>query len=413
MIVQLNLDKDVFCPKLFPLLFNYDHRYEFYLGSAASGKSYFIVQKLIVRACQEKIRILVCRRYASTLRNSVFALFKEILAKWNLTGYVKIRETDFTITFPSGSEIIFVGLDSEEKLLSLANISCIFIEEIMEVPKDMFEQLNLRMRGKAKNQQIIAAFNPSSKKSWLYDFCEVNPPESFILTKTTFHDNPFLSKEYIASLNDLLVRNPRKARVYVEGLWALDDEGLVFSNWEEQEFDPYEIGSRPGIEHRCGLDVGFSDPTAIIDTFYDRENYTIYVFNEFYKKAQTLDQIYNGIVDMGLRKSKIYCDSADARLIDYLRRKGCDAQPSLKGQGSVNAGIAFLQNNRIVVLPKCQNLIIELENFAYIKDNKTNQYTEKTTHQYSHAIDGLRYAYSNIYTNNKLRTIDKKVLGIR
>jgi phage terminase large subunit len=59
--------------------------------------------------------------------------------------------------------ILFSGLDAEEKLLSLANISTVFIEEAYEVPKNIVEQLNLRMRGDAINQQIIMAWNPISK----------------------------------------------------------------------------------------------------------------------------------------------------------------------------------------------------------------------------------------------------------
>ncbi len=82
---------------------------------------------------KEKIRVLVCRRYATTLRNTCFSLFKEVLDKWKITPYVKIRETDFNIKFPNGSEIIFTGLDEETKLLSLANITTIFVEEVYEV----------------------------------------------------------------------------------------------------------------------------------------------------------------------------------------------------------------------------------------------------------------------------------------
>jgi phage terminase large subunit len=117
--IQLNLKKEMFVPKFYPLLLDYSHRWEFYCGSAGSGKSYSICQKLVIRACREPIKILVCRRYATTLRNSCFALFKEVLAKWKLTPYVKIKETDMSITFPNGSQIIMVGLDTEEKLLSL------------------------------------------------------------------------------------------------------------------------------------------------------------------------------------------------------------------------------------------------------------------------------------------------------
>lgn len=95
------------------------------MGSAGSAKSYSITQKLIIRACSEKIRILVCRRYGTTIRETVFALFKEILMKWHIAEHVKIIESSFRIVFPNGSEIIFTGLDEETKLLSLTNISCI------------------------------------------------------------------------------------------------------------------------------------------------------------------------------------------------------------------------------------------------------------------------------------------------
>jgi len=131
---------------------------------------------LIIRACSEKIKILVCRKYGSTIRNTCFSLFKEILTKWQILPYVKIRETDFNIKFPNGSEIIFMGLDEETKLLSLNDIGTIFIEEVFEVNKDIVEQLNLRMRSTVPNQQILMAFNPISKAHWLYDFCVVNPP---------------------------------------------------------------------------------------------------------------------------------------------------------------------------------------------------------------------------------------------
>ena len=49
------------------------------------------------------------------------------------------KRTDFNIKFPNGSEIIFMGLDEETKLLSLTNVSTIFIEEVYEVPKSIIE----------------------------------------------------------------------------------------------------------------------------------------------------------------------------------------------------------------------------------------------------------------------------------
>lgn len=409
MTINVNINKNQFSPTLFPLLEDYSHRWEVYLGGAGSGKSYFATQKLIIRCCKEKIKILVCRRYGTTIRNTCFALFKEVLKQWKLLPYVKIRETDFHIEFPNGSEIIFTGLDEETKLLSLTNIGSVFVEEAYECSKDIVDQLNLRMRGQNQQQQIIMCFNPISKSHWLYDFCEVNPPQSFYFSKTTYKDNPFLSKEYIAALEELLTRNPRKARIYTEGLWGNSTDDLVFSNWRIENFDYLKLAE--SLEHRVGLDYGYLDPTAIVSSLYDRDNKKIYVVDCFYKSGCQLDTITEQIRKMGLGKATIYCDSAEPRSIDYFKAQGLHALPCIKGRDSVAARIAFLQNHEIIILPHLKDIINEFENFAY-KRNKNGDLTEDTTHEFSHSIDALGYAYSNIYTKSKIKSFDKSVLGL-
>ena len=409
--INLNLKKELFIPTFYPLLLDYSHRWQFFCGSAGSGKSYSIAQKIIIRCCKEPIKVLVCRRYATTLRNSCFSLFKEILTKWKITPYVKIKETDMSISFPNGSQIIMIGLDTEEKLLSLNNVSTVWVEEAYEVEREKVEQLNLRMRGAADNQQIFLSWNPISKSSWLYNFTVENPPESSIFHHSTYKDNPFLNAEYIAALDEMAIRNPAKYRVYGLGEWGVDTEGLVITNWRAEEFNPMELASL-GYEHRAGLDLGWIDKTAILDTLYDRANKTIYVFNEFYKSGVQPSQIVEAIRDMNLTKTKIYVDAAEPRTIQFFKNEGINATPCAKGKDSVKAGLMFLQDSLIIVHPSCKNFITELENFSYIKSKITGEYTEDTTHEWSHAIDACRYAYSDIYTNKKMKTFDKSVLGL-
>lgn len=409
--IQLNLKKSQFIPTFYPLLLDYSQRWQFFCGSAGSGKSFSICQKIIIRCCSEPINILVCRRYATTLRNSCFALFKEVLAKWHLTPYVKIKESDMSIEFPNGSKIIMIGLDIEEKLLSLTNISTVWVEEAFEVEKEKVEQLNLRMRGTAANQQLILSWNPISKNSWLYNFTVENPPESSIFHHSTYKDNPFLNDEYVAALDEMAVRNPAKYRIYGLGEWGVDVEGLVITNWRKEEFDAMALAAS-GLERRCGMDIGWIDKSAILDTLYDRENHIIYVFNEFYKSGCQLNELAAAIKNMNIAKSKIRVDSAEPRTIQYLRNEGINAEGAAKGKDSVKAGLMFLQDNLIIVHPSCQNFITELENFSYIKSKVTGEYTEDTTHEFSHAIDACRYAYSDIYTNKKMKTLNKATLSL-
>ena len=78
-------------------------------------------------------------------------------------------------------------------------------------------------------------------------------------------------------------RNPVKYRVYGRGEWAVDSEGLVITNWKTEAFDPMSLAAT--MEHRAGMDLGWVDKSAIIDSLYDRENKIIYVFNAFYKSG--------------------------------------------------------------------------------------------------------------------------------
>ena len=375
------------------------------MGSAGSAKSYFITQKLIIRCCKEKIKVLVCRRTGTTIRNTCFSLFKDILNKWKLTPYVKIRESDFNIKFPNGSEIIFIGLDEETKLLSLNNIGCVFIEEAFEVPKNIVEQLNLRLRGSTPNQQIIMAFNPISKHHWLYDFCEVNPPSSFIFTHSTYKDNPFLNAEYVAELEELYTRNPQKARVFCDGEWGVNSDGLVFKNWKVREFNHAEIDG----QLMCGLDFGFvNDISAFTASLMDEKNKRIYVFKEYGATGKTNKDLVDIITALGFNKSTIIADAAEPKSIEEIKRAGINKiRACKKGPDSIIHGIQKLQNYEIIIHPSCVGIITEFENYTWQKDKKTDEYINKPIDDFNHYIDALRYSLQCIAT--KLKSIDKNL----
>ncbi len=404
--IQLNLKKSLFVPKFYPLLLDYSHRWEVYMGSAGSAKSYFITQKLIIRACNEKIKILVCRRTGTTIRNTCFSLFKDIIDKWKLKPYVKIRETDFNISFPNGSEIIFIGLDEETKLLSLNNIGVIFIEEAFEVPKPIVEQLNLRLRGNTPNQQILMAFNPISKNHWLYDFCEVNPPTNFIFTHSTYKDNPFLNAEYIAELEELYTRNPQKARIFCDGEWGVDTEGLVFTNWKVESFNYENVKG----DLMVGLDFGFiHDISAIVGSLLVEDEGRIYIFREYGSTGKTNKDLAQIITNLGFSKSVIMADCAEPKSITEIRQEGIGKiKPCAKGKDSVLHGIQKLQNYQIIIHPNCKGVIAEFENYTFEKDKTTGLYTNKPIDDYNHYIDALRYSLQCV--GNKVKAFDKNLL---
>ena len=412
--INLNFKKGIFNDVYFPLLLDYSKRYEVYYGGAGSGKSVFIAQKLLIKAINKKRRILIIRKVGTTLKDSVFPLVIDMLKKWKIYEYCKINLSTYTITLPNESVLLFRGLDDSEKIKSITDITDIWCEEATELNLDEFTQLDLRLRALVEDSQIWCSFNPVSKENWVFkkwfDKDAIYDKENTMILKTTYKDNKFLPDSYINALEEKIHSNPQYYKVYALGEFATL-EGLVLTNWRKEEFDAMELAAL-GLEHRAGMDLGWIDKSAIIDTLYDRDNKTIYVFNEFYKSGCQLSELASAIGDMNLKKTKIYVDSSEPRSIQYFKNEGINAEGCSKGKDSVKAGLMFLQDHLIVVHPKCVNFITELENFSYIKSKQTGEWTEDTTHEWSHAIDACRYAYSDIYTNKKMKTLNKAVLGL-
>lgn len=403
--INLKLSSKAFVPKFFPMLLDYSKRWEFWCGSAGSGKSYFLTQRIIVRCCREPIRFVVCRRYGTTLRNSVFALFKEVLAKWQLTQYVKIRETDMSIIFPNGSQVILLGLDEETKLLSLANVSGVWVEEAFEVPKNLIEQLNLRMRGQAANQQIWLSWNPISKHNWLYNFTVEEPPANSTYIHSTFRDNCFLNAEYVAALEELYIRNPQKARVFCDGEWGIDADGLVFQNFKVEDFNNANIEGQLMV----GLDFGFvNDISALVASLLVESEKRIYIFKEYGATNKTNTDLVNIITALGFNKATIIADSAEPKSIAEIKAGGIQKiRPCTKGQDSIIHGIQKLQNYEIVIHPSCTGIITEFENYTWQKDKNNDVYINKPIDDFNHYIDALRYSLQCVGT--KLKSLNKNL----
>lgn len=234
MAINLNISKKVFNPVYMPILDN-KSRYLLLYGGAGSGKSVVIAQKIILRMLTEKNhRILVVRKVATTLRESVFALIKSTITKWKVSSLFNVPKGtgDMTITCTNGNQIIFTGLDDVEKLKSIADISSIWIEEASEVDQADFEQLNLRLRGHTDSyKQIMISFNPISAMHWLKGwFFDREVPDTTIM-RTTYLDNKFIDDDYKNVLLAMKDTNPNGYKVYCLGEWGVY-EGQFFNMWD-------------------------------------------------------------------------------------------------------------------------------------------------------------------------------------
>ena len=162
-----------------------------------------------------------------------------------------------------------------------------------------------------------------------------------------------------------------------------------------------------------GLDWGFSnDLTALTIGYIDDDKKILYVDDCWSCTGKTNKEIAEVIKYKGLSKSLIIADSAEPKSIEELKREGIyRIRASVKGPDSIIYGIQALQQYQIIVNPRCEGLIVELENYAWKKDKKTGEYINEPVDEYNHFLDSLRYSLQCVNTH-KLQTMSKSKLGI-
>ena len=224
--INIKISKKVFNQKFLPYL-NDTHRYLIFYGGAGSGKSYTLGQFIIYHMFdRKKFNLLVVRNTGKSNRDSTFALLKQIIIKWKLSKYFKINESDLRIKcLLNDNEIIFAGLDDVEKLKSITfshgELTDIWIEEASEIQESDFNQLDVRLRGKGTNKQIMISFNPIDINHWLKRRFFDNPNKNVCIVHSTYKDNDFLDEDYKKLLESYKETDEYYYNVYCLGHWGV------------------------------------------------------------------------------------------------------------------------------------------------------------------------------------------------
>lgn len=393
---------------------NYDefwndrHFYRVVKGSRGSKKSKTIALNMIYRIMKyPESNLLVVRRVFNTLKTSCRSDLIWAINKFKVGYLWKIPKAEHTLTYlPTGQQILFFGLDDPLKLTSITvpkgYLNFCWIEECFQIEKEsMFDTLEESIRGKLPDglfHQITLSFNPWSEDHWLrkrfyndsYDKTYIDELTYAITTDYTM--NEFLDEVTLKRFEEMKIKRPNRFRIAGMGEWGVA-EGLVYNNWEVLNFDPIKLLREDfKLEVALGLDFGFTnDPSAFIAVIVDLANKRLFIFDEFYKKHLLNNEIAEEIKLRGYSKDEIIADCAEAKSIEEIKRLGVSRiKQSVKGQGSVNQGIQYIQQFDIYVHPKCVNTVMEFKN--YIWQEKDGTTLNKPVDNYNHLMDALRYA---------------------
>ena len=401
--MRINLPQIV--GKGYATYWNYKGRYRVVKGGRGSKKSTTTALWIIYNMMKYPLaNTLIIRRVFNTHKDSTYTQLKWASNVLKVSHLWKFSKSPLEATYiPTGQKILFRGLDDPMSITSITVEHghlcwCWFEEAFQIMNEDDFNKVDMSIRGelpKGYFKQITLSFNPWSEKHWLKKrFFDVKDEDVLAIT-TNYTCNEFLGEDDKKLFEKMKINNPRRYNIEGLGNWGIA-EGLVYSNFEELDFNIENIKKRPNIKSAFGLDFGYTnDPTAFIASLIDLDNMEIFIFDEHYQKAMSNKDIANMIKYKGYSKERIIGDSSEPKSIDDIKRQGIyRLKGARKGKDSILNGIQYIQDFKIYVHPKCENTLIELSN--YVWDTKEGNVINKPIDDYNHLMDALRYSLEDV-----------------
>jgi PBSX family phage terminase large subunit len=370
-------------------------------GSLKSSTVSLLVPQLLI--ANPNTHALVLRKVANTLRDSVFNQYMWAIAELGMAGlwYAKVSPMEI-IYRPTGQKIMFRGADDPMKIKSIkvpfGYIAVTHFEE-----KDQFYGraeirtiLQSTMRGGDKFWNFESYNPPISRDNWAnVDSAEDKPNR--LCHISTYLDAPksWLGEEFLNEAEYLKQTDERAYQHEYLGL-PVGTGGNVFERLELREITDDEIKRFDRIYQ--GIDFGwYPDPFCFIRIYYDVARETLYLIDEHYVNKTSNEDNAAWIREHHYNDFPITCDSAEPKSIVDFRASGVDARSAIKGPGSVEYGMKWLQRRKIVIdKRRTPNAYKEIVGYEYER-NKDGEIISGYPDKNNHAIDAIRYGMEPAY----------------
>jgi phage terminase large subunit len=352
-------------------LLNSSKRYLVNEGGSRSGKSYSLMQVLLVLCIERSgIRVTVASHSLPHLKRGCIRDFDAIVRDMSLYFEGWHNKTDNVYNFPNGSSIEFLGLEDADKARG-AGRDILFVNEANLISKALFDQLDMRTR-----EKVIIDLNPSDFDCWCYQIAD---GDNAVKIHSSYKDNPFLPEFQVKVIESYKDADPLMWQVFGLGLRGTSAE-QIYTHWKLCDDLP------EGGDMWYGLDFGYTVATAMVQIKHYEG--AIYVKEILYQTNLTTQDRIERLKILGIKRGEIYADAAEPASIEEMYRAGFNIKPAEK---DVWAGILKVKSMPLYVTKDSKNLIKELGSYKWKKD-KNDKVMEEPIKENDHAVDALRYA---------------------
>lgn len=355
---------------------------------------------LLAKGIEQPLRIFCARETQKSIRESVHQLLTDRIKEH---GFDEYEVADNAIKGTNGTRFFFGGLwRNPDSIKSIEGADICWIEEAQSVSEESWKILIPTIR--KPGSEIWASFNPKLKSDPVYRRFVLNPPESAMVKKVSWRDNPWLTNELRDELEHL------KSVDYDEYLHVWEGEikqfadGAIYGKQLKEARDEDRITSIPiekSIPVNTFWDLGRNDTTAI--WFHQQVGFEHRFIDYYESRLVDLDHYIRVLKD----KDYLYGDH-------YLPH---DVEVTMLGTGNRTRKEILEEGGikPIIVVPRIQNVnegieqtrqvfnrcwfdenrcekgLEALANYQYVYDEKYETFRQSPLHNWaSNAADALR-----------------------
>jgi len=323
----------------------------------------------------------------------------------------RLLESDLEIHHANGSLIRVDGFDDQERVDKILGTEYlhIFFNEATQISWATVGTVLTRLAqvvDGAKSHKAIFDCNPKSQRHWLYKagILHQNPETGDALLDADAwsalhwspYDNPFLSKDFLATLEAMT--GPQRRRM-LDGVWC-EGGGAVYDEFDE-EIHVHKGKMPAGWE--CwdkvrGIDFGFTNPFVCLWGAIDPDG-RLWIYRERYVARQTV-QVHAAAINAAEARNTRYrwtVADHDAEDRATLHAAGIITQRASK---NVERGIKAVKERlkiqpdgrpRLIVCESCPETISEFYDYAWQPQADNRNAKEVPLKDRDHSMDPLRY----------------------
>lgn len=385
-------------PHEFRRLLDKDWREAAVYGGRFSGKSHTVARILLIRARQQRTRILCAREMQNSIADSSHQLLADLIRLYELNDF-EITQNSI-INKINGSDFLFKGFHrNEQGIKSTEGIDIAWIEEAQSVSTSSIEILTPTVR--KEGSQIIYTYNRLEEEDPVHKRLVLEGRPNTLIINVNYDiavKYNLMPREILAEIEDDKARRPDLYKHKWLGEPATMLESRIYKDWAVIDAVPFEARLE-----RYGLDFGWNpDPSSLVAIYSYNGGYIIDEINT------QLEWANKDIVDTikNLPRALTVSDSNEPKSIAEIKAYGINILPTVKGQDSVRYGIKAIQDQKISVTRQSVNVIKGYHTWLWKVDKDGKIVAGETEHE-PDPLAAARYAINSLLPVHRKRELIK------